>query len=748
MPPRMRIRRTHPPPFANGLIASFIVGRMRSFLSVPRYLLAAAVALAAPGLPSRVFAGSAPTLQQLLAYPYVSGLAASESGDRYAWVENVRGVRNIWSASVADTAPRQLTHYTEDDGQELGQLTFSADGAELIYVRGGDHDENWPAKGNLAPNPDSGPSEPKITIWSVSTKNSNATPVQVAEGDGPVLSSKGQLAFVKDGQIWTAPLHAETNAAGKAQRLFFDRGKDDSPVWSPDGTRLAFVSGRDDHSFVGIYTATGKPLVYLAPSTSFDQQPVWSSDSHSIVFMRQPSQGDAPENFLTPHPHPFSFWIADASSGQARKVWGSPDTLAGSLPDLAGNEPLYWLPDGKIVFLAELDNWPHLYAVDASGGDARLLTPGSFMVENVALSPDHRTLVYSANTGNTADDEDRRHLFRVGTSGQAPEPLTSGDALEWSPAALADGKVAYVSAGAQRPAAVAVSERVGQVHAMDTGSAKDYPSSELIVPKLVSFKSADGLTIQGQLFRSASAATQQPGLIFVHGGPPRQMLLGWHYMDYYSNAYAVNQYLAAHGFTVLSVNYRLGIGYGRSFQHPEHSGPAGASEYQDVVAGALCLQQVEGVDRDRIGIYGGSYGGYLTGLALARNSDVFKAGVDFHGIANWIPELAKGGALPEHWYETNEDWKRAVATAFAASPDADVAKWKSPVLLIHGDDDRNVPFDQTVDLAHRLEQQHTPMEELVIPNEIHGFLRRASWLQADEATVEFFSRQFGVKASQ
>ena len=115
------------------------------------------------------------------------------------------------------------------------------------------------------------------------------------------------------------------------------------------------------------------------------------------------------------------------------------------------------------------------------------------------------------------------------------------------------------------------------------------------------------------------------------------MLLGWHYMDYYSNAYAVNQYLAAHGFTVLSVNYRLGIGYGRAFQHPEHAGPAGASEYQDVVAGAHYLQHVEGVDPNRIGIWGGSYGGYLTGLALARNSDVFKAGVDFHGIANWVP---------------------------------------------------------------------------------------------------------------
>ncbi|WP_293367200.1 prolyl oligopeptidase family serine peptidase [Phenylobacterium sp.] len=706
-------------------------------MSIKGYLTGAAcaVALAAAGGGAQ---GANFSIQDTLSYPFVLGLVSAPHADRIAWVRDVKGVRNVWVAQAPDFTPKQATQFTEDDGQEITQLTFSPDGSTLVFVRGGDHDANWPAAGNLSPDPSHSPTEPKVTLW-LADPTAARPAAKIVEGDAPAVSSNGALAYLKDGAVWTAKL----DGAG-AKKLFFDRGKDSELAWSPDGSRLAFSSLREDHGFIGVFTSADQPIEWMSPSTGIDREPQWSPDGKQIAFTRQPGRGGAPLPILTRTPRPWAIWTAEAATAAAHKVWTSPDTLRGSYPDFAGQANLHWAGNGRLTFLSEADNWPHLYSVAASGGDAKLLTPGAFMVEHIVPSVDGRSLIYSANTGKDGDDNQRRHLYRVSAEGGAPVALTEGATLEWSPAALSSG-AAFIAADARRPPAVDLVSLAASGRRELAGQAPDpaYPGAQFVIPKKVSWKAPDGLTVEGQLFQ-APGAKNTPGVIFVHGGPPRQMMLGWSYMDYYSNAYAMNQYMAAHGFTVLSVNYRLGIGYGWDFQHAEHGGAAGSSEYQDVAAGGRLLQATPGVDPSRIGIWGGSYGGLLTALALARNSDIFKAGVDFHGVHDWSRSVARQYGARTDRYEKG-DLAQALEVAFKASPDADVGTWTSPVLLIQGDDDRNVNFAETVDLARRLQAKGVDFEELVIPDEIHGFLRYASWLKADTATAEYLTRKLGAQ---
>ena len=209
------------------------------------------------------------------------------------------------------------------------------------------------------------------------------------------------------------------------------------------------------------------------------------------------------------------------------------------------------------------------------------------------------------------------------------------------------------------------------------------------------------------------------------------MLLGWHYMYYYSNAYAMNQFLASRGYVVLSVNYRSGIGYGRAFREAPGRAGRGATEYRDVVAAGKFLQSRPDVDPARVGLWGGSYGGFLTAMGLAHNSDIFAAGVDFHGVHDWPTDNWDGKNIPPE----------LTKLAHESSPVSAVDTWKSPVLFIHGDDDRNVYFAQTVDLVARLRARGVTVEQLIFPDEIHDFLLHRDWLAGYHAESDFFDRK-------
>jgi dipeptidyl aminopeptidase/acylaminoacyl peptidase len=688
---------------------------------------ASVVALVAFTFCASAWAQKPLALEQILSAPFPSDLTAAKGSNRVAWIFDQQGRRNVWVAEAPGFRARQLTKYNEDDGQELSDLSFSSGGNVLLYVRGGDKNS-----AGQVPNPTSNPAGVEQALWTVAWEGGE--PRRVDAGHSPHASSRGTIAYEKDGQIWLAPLEGSE----KPQQLVV-RGHNFDPHWSPDGSKLAFVSARGDHSFIALYDVATKSISFLAPTADFDSNFVWSLDGKRLAFVRRPAQErDAPQGvFIAPDkPNPWAIWIADADTCSAKQIWHSSRMPQGSFPHMAeetGGGVLNWAEDNQLLMASEEDGWQHLYALSADGGAPRLLTPGNCEVEQWSFTPDHKVVLFNSNCG----DVDRRHIWSVSMAGGSPQQLTSGNGIEWNPVALNDGRIlTYIGSQATSPArpfaTTLATSHSSTALAQDTWPT-DFPSDRLVSPQQVIFKSADGIELHGQLFVPAGLKSREkcPALIFLHGGPVRQMLLGWHYMFYYSNSYAMNQYLASRGYIVLALNYRSGIGYGRAFREAPGRAARGASEYQDVVAAGRFLQSRPEVDPKRIGLWGGSYGGYLTALGLGRNSDLFAAGVDFHGVHDWPTDNWAGKNIPAELSKLAHD----------SSPVTAVNTWNSPVLFIHGDDDRNVYFTQTVDLTARLREKGVEIEELIFPDEIHDFLLNRSWLAGYHATSNFFDRR-------
>ena len=668
------------------------------------------------------------TLEQVMSSPFPSDLVAASHAPRVAWVFNSKGVRNIWVADAPNFAARQITHYDGDEGLPIASLRITPDGRSLVYVRGSETNE----AGRVA-DPTSGVSARKQEVWA-SDVDAGAPRMLGEMGCGEEgcedveLSPDGEFAlWAARKQLWIAPVSGAT-AAHQITEL---RGDNSSPRWSPDGRQIALVSNRGDHSFIAVYDLGRERVRYLSPSADRDMMPRWSPDGRRIAFFRLP--GIREKLPLIPvRTTPWAIWMADSASGEAKEIWHSGKEANDSFPELTAGQSFYFADNQRLLFASEQDGWNHLYSIATSGGSPILLTPGTFEVEDVTLSADRRSAIFSSNQ----DDVDRRHIWRVSVEGGRAQSLSRGETLEWSPVETGAGnQVVCLGSTATLPAmAFHLSAKGREMIAQDTLPA-DFPSKQLTIPKQVIFKSEDGLEIHGQLFAPAGRTQSGPALIFMHGGPIRQMILGFHYMYYYHNAYAMNQYLASQGYVVLSVNYRLGVMYGRAFREAANASWRGAAEYKDIVAGAKFLQGLPMVDAKKIGLWGGSYGGYLTALGLARNSDLFAAGVDLHGVHDWSVFLPRWENRPGA-----PDAKEAEKLAYDSSPDASVSHWKSPVLLVHGDDDRNVPFGQTVDLAERLREQQVSLEELIFPDEIHDFLLWRDWVKAYAAATDFFER--------
>ncbi|GBQ27302.1 peptidase S9 prolyl oligopeptidase [Gluconacetobacter sacchari DSM 12717] len=691
---------------------------IRSSLLGASALLAATIlpAHAAPDSPgsnvSSSESGDRARLAALLAMPYASGLAGAARAPRLAWVERRGGVRNIL-VSDDGAAPRRVTAYTKDDGTDLWGLALSPDGGMLAFVEGGDPeypDDTPPNAGNA----------PAGSRQMVRVVLPDGRIVTAGEGHAPAFSPDGRkLAFVRGGALLVG------RAGGPARVVMTMAGTISALHWSPDGTRLAIEIDRGSHALIALWRdgpGDAAPT-FLPAAMAHDQLPAFSPDGRSIAFVR------ARTPLLAAERGKGRFWSLqayDIETGTERTLWTAPEG-AGSrfwAPEGIG---LAWTRDGRLLFPWEGSGWLRLCALPVASTPAArptpaCLTPDGAEIASYRLSADGTHLLYTANAG----DPDHWRAWSLPLDGGPARALTGEDeqVMDLAPAGPA---IAVMATGIAQPAHPEVLQATGRrVPAVPTPPA----GFAFQTPAIVHIHSADGYDIHGQLFLPpAGTPGPHPALIFVHGGPKRQMLPAFNAMGYYSNAYIMNQAMAARGYVVLSVNYRSGTGYGLAFRDAPAIGRAGASEYGDVRAAGLYLRARPDVSAGRIGIWGGSWGGYLTALALARDSGLFAAGADFHGVHD-LTDPDHPGLSPDEKRQTRElEWR--------SSPVADIAHWRAPVLLVHGDDDRTVAFEQSTLLARMLAARDVPFEDHALPGERHAFLRTQDWLRAYLWTMRF-----------
>jgi dipeptidyl aminopeptidase/acylaminoacyl peptidase len=732
-----------------------------------------------------------PTVAQFLSPSSPLELSRARNADRVAWVAYERGMRNVYTAAAPDFKAVRLTSFMQDDGVDVSEVELSDDGTTAIFLRGTE-----PNRAGWNANPTHDPRGAERAVWAVRTSGGPAWRV-VAATSATLAPDGRSVLYVRDGQIYRARVTPNAAAPATDSIIPFIKewGRQSNPRWSPDGRKIAFVSDRENHAFIGVYDTRSHRVDFVAPSVDCDAAPAWSIDGSQLAFIRRPGvpfgmQAQEGNGGIGNPPGPasgrgaaggcnaFAFgrggnaagraerrpedttrfqrfpglyratfkggyntsvMVADVSKCPAatgptqaggtecgaRELWHNPPNDSA----FATMRSVLWAGNDQVLFPLSPpgDEWDRYYGISVANpasGPVMLTTTNGLIEDatSATLSRDGKTLYYSTN----ANDIEKRHIWAVPTSGGTPQRISTDDGIETSPQPLASGKqLAVLYFGAAQPASVGlVPTSGGATRVVYPTLAADFPKSAHVTPEIVLVKSPDGLEIHNQLFvpKDLKPGERRPALIFVHGGPVRQMLPGYHYMQFYHWAYAYNQWLANQGYVVMSVNYRSGVGYGRSFRNAANTMARGNSEYQDVLAAGKYLQTRADVDPSRVGIWGLSYGGLLTSQALARNSDLFVAGADLAGV---------------HLYGNSLD---TTNVSYRSSAISAIDGWKSPVFLVQGDDDRNVDFAQMVGLVQLLRAHNVYYELTVIPDDTHESLIHARWVDTFNKMGDFFHR--------
>lgn len=670
--------------------------------SVYVVLVLCAHALAAP---------AASADERFLQFPLTELISGATTAEAVLWSVREGARTSIQFAAAPKFAAVTLFMKSDDDGQPISAIALSPDGRLAVFQTAAAF------AGERAYNPAGLIEPPRPRLWAVATRP-GSSPREIGPGVNPEFAADGRLIYRHDGDLHMVELAGN---APLAPVIVEGGARFENIAWMPDGRAFLFTEDRGGYSFIGAYRLGADRVEWIVSAPDRLASPAISPDGRRAAYRRFAGREHSRSYDQTEH-EPFSIETVDLASRNIR-VWWRTDARAGSAGDDGGTPR--WIGNDRLLFRSEHDGWERLYVMrDGEDAPAALSEPNCEVAENELLAP--ATLVFVHN----CNDLDTRQLSLVDLGTGRTTAVAPDDLIVASPTTAGERYVAFVGATADAPPLLRILDRrsgkiVFEQNSEDFGWRSPFTAPR---PTAVRIESSEG-AVHAQLFLPGTAKAAgrgpHPALIYVHGGPQRQMFPAFHYMGYYANVYAMNRQLAERGYVVLSVNYRSGSGYGRDFREAAGRGWRAASEYADVLTAARYLAARPEVDSRRLGIWGGSYGGLLTGQALARDSALFKAGVAVHGVFDWSwPTTRPGHLNPSHFFGVGPEDR---ATALASSPLGAIDGWRSPVLLFSGDEDANVDVIETVDLTQRLRARGVEVQTTLVPGEAHGFVRHSTW---------------------
>ena len=678
------------------------------------------------------------TIEQLIEIKHPSNPVWSPDGKHVVFTWDRAGVGNLYVANAdGHGQPQALTSFPE--GQVEG--TFWNEDGDTVY---------FPHDGDLWQVPVSvGIPKP---VWSKQDRGTDIVPSpdsrRVAFVRGNPTPSEGNqrgsdliIRWLSDGTESTVA-HDDVSIRGI--------------VWSPDGASVAYTGGskivHHDESpaysgakiiyrvseyvrgqMYALRLAGGKPIALSKPGEYGGL--AWIDPTH-LVF-----DGES-EDFKK-----YFIYLADASSGSTRAIHEIDEEKFWSIPDWgeAGAQP--WpSPNGKwIAFLSDQDGWDHIYVMAASGGDAVQITKGHFEAWRPAWSHDSTRIAFDANL----EDHPGDRAIGIASIGDDPARatityITTGPGTNIEPHwSEGDGRLVYQHTDTRNSAdffTIGTNTGAQPVRLTDSMPA-GIDRSRFIEPQFVHYLGPDGQQVPGWLFvpKNLDRTKKHPAIIWIHGDGVNQNYDGWHVQRNYAVYYSFHQYLLQQGYVVFAPDYRGSIGYGRDWRNGVYM-DVGGKDAKDAWMSANYLKTLPYVDSDRIGVWGLSYGGFFTLIAMTDQPKLFRAGVDVAGVVDYVMYYSD----PYHgdWTASRIGTPQQNPQVYAnASPISHIDRLERPLLVLHGTSDVNVPYLESVWLIDEALKKGKGelLSYMMYPGEFHYFTRAHVLLDAWHRVDDFFA---------